>query len=158
MKPLPSPAFLCRSSFSLVLFRAYLDYDTSRKSLHCQRQQAAVFEVPSKSNYSMTSSGVCHGTKQHREVGTELATSHGSVLHFLEGCNACRLCPELPEGACCIIFSGQDSQCPARCVSLVVPTRIAEGYTARSQHTTSKCKSCIDFLPSVPNRLMKRFV
>lgn len=73
--------FLCSSSFCLALFRACFDCDTSRKSLHCQGQQAAVFEMPSKPNYSMTPTGVSHGTKWHGEVGSR----HGSVLHFLEG-------------------------------------------------------------------------
>lgn len=96
--------------------------------------------------------GFAMGRNSIGEVGTELAMSHSSVLHFLEGWNTCKLCPELPEGGCCILFSGQDSQSPARCVSLLVPTFTTEGYTARSQHTTSKCKSWIDFLPSVPNK------
>lgn len=125
--------FLCSSSFSLALFRACLDCDTSRKSLHCQGQQAAVFEMPSKPNYSMTPTGVSHGTKWHGEVGSR----HGSVLHFLEGWNSAN-CPELPEDASS--FSQGRTVSPQQGVSLFVPTCTTEIYSTRSQDITCKCK------------------
>lgn len=40
-------------------------------------------------------------------------------------------------------------------VPLLVPRCATWGYTVRSQHTTSKGKSRINFLPSAPNELMR---
>lgn len=155
----PKPCFfLCSSSFRFALFRACLDYDTSRQSLHCQGQQAAVFEVPSKPNYSMTPTGVCHGMKQHGAVGTELATSQGSILHFLEGWNTCRLCPELPEGGCCILFSGQDSQSPARCVCQCPHVQHRDTRQDPSVPLPSVSHELISCLLFQIMEMMKRFV